>query len=291
MDTKNKSAELTASVKTAIEQLANETDAARQSELFKSVLKAQAAFWNYSWCNQMLIWRQCPTASYVAGYNTWLKVKRFVRKGEKGIAILAPMFFKDKKAPVSVDGGDNTRIWFRAVYVFDIAQTEGEALPSFPTSSQGERGAEMLGKLLAFAENRGIAVKFVPETCLNGAFGTSRGTEIQIRTNGQDVTSQAAVLAHELAHSLLHWTSDGKKITTREGLAIGKQQRELEAEATAYCLCQRWGVVSPSDFYLATYKVTPAMLLEAVGTIAATVKTIMQGCETVTAEESLAVAA
>jgi hypothetical protein len=86
-------------------------------------------------------------------------------------------------------------------------------------------------------------------------------------------------LAHEIAHSLLHWAPDGKKITSRDGKEIGKQQRELEAEATAYTVCSYFGIQSPSDFYLAAYKVTPAMLLEAVETIAATVRTVLNGCQ------------
>jgi len=92
-------------------------------------------------------------------------------------------------------------------------------------------------------------------------------------------------LAHEIAHSLLHWTADGQKITTRDGKEINKQQRELEAEATAYTVCSYFGVKSPSEFYLAVYKVTPAMLLEAVETIAATVKTILNGCQPAEVEE------
>ena len=106
-----------------------------------------------------------------------------------------------------------------------------------------------------------------------------------IRTSETDVTTQAATLAHEIAHSLLHWTADGHKITSRDGKEIDKQQRELEAEATAYTVCSYFGIQSPSDFYLATYKVTPAMLLEAVETIAATVKTILNGCQRVEVEE------
>ena len=111
------------------------------------------------------------------------------------------------------------------------------------------------------AESRGITVRFVERCCLNGAAGTSRGKEIEIRTTETDVTTQAATLAHEIAHSLLHWTADGQKITTREGKPIDKQQRELEAEATAYVVCSYFGIQSPSDFYLASYSVTPAMLL------------------------------
>jgi len=77
----------------------------------------------------------------------------------------------------------------------------------------------------------------------------------------------------------LHWAADGSKITTRDGKEIDKQQRELEAEATAYTLCSYFGITSPSDFYLASYKITSAMLLEAVEIIAATTKTILSGCQ------------
>jgi antirestriction protein ArdC len=274
----NKATELNAGVRRTIEQLANETDAARQSQLFRDYLRTSAAFWDYSWHNQMLIWRQKPDASFVGGFNTWLKCGRYVRKGEQGIAILAPMFFKDKRQTTDGVDVETQRIWFKVVYVFDISQTDGTPLPELPTKSVGERGQDMLSRLLCFAESRGIAVRFVEKCSLNGAAGTSRGTEIEIRTGGTDVTTQGATLAHEIAHSLLHFTADGKRITTRDGQGIDKRQRELEAEATAYVVGSYFGIQSPSEFYLATYSVTPAMLLEAVETIAATVKTILDGC-------------
>jgi antirestriction protein ArdC len=274
----NKASELNAGIKATIERLANETDAVRQSELFREYLRTSAAFWDYSWHNQMLIWTQKPTAKLVAGFNTWQKCSRYVRKGEKGIAILAPMFFKDKR---QTDNGEEEtrRIWFRVVYVFDISQTDGAELPELPTKAIGERGEEMLAKLLRFAETRGFKVNFVEKCKLNGAAGTSKGLEIEIRTTETDIPTQAATLAHEIAHSLLHWTSDGKKITTRDGKEIDKRQRELEAEATAYTVCSYFGVTSPSEFYLVGYNVNAAMLLEAVGTIAETVKTILNGCQ------------
>ena len=283
----NKSTELNADIRRTIEQLANGTNAARQSELFRNYLKTSAAFWDYSWHNQMLIWRQRPDASYVGGFNTWLKCGRYVRRGEKGIAILAPMFFKDKKQTAEAKEEETRRIWFKVVYVFDISQTDGNPLPELPTKSVGQRGEDMLNRLLAFAQSRGIAVRFVQKCTLNGAAGTSRGNEIEIRTSETDVTTQAATLAHEIAHSLLHWTADGKKITSRDGKGIDRQQRELEAEATAYTVCSYFGISSPSDFYLATYSVTPAMLLEAVETIAATVKTILSGCQSADVGQAL----
>jgi antirestriction protein ArdC len=275
----NKAAELNAGIRRTIEQLANETDAACQSQLFRDYLRTSAAFWDYSWHNQMLIWKQKPDASFVGGFHTWLKCGRYVRKGEKGIAILAPMFFRDKKQMPEGNQEETTRIWFKVVYVFDIFQTDGTPLPELPTRSVGERGQDMLNRLLRFAESRGIAVRFVEKCSLNGAAGTSKGTEIEIRTSETDLTTQAATLAHEIAHSLLHFTPDGKRITTREGLEIDKQQRELEAEATAYVVGSYFGIQSPSDFYLASYRVTPAMLLQAVETIATTVKAILGGCQ------------
>jgi antirestriction protein ArdC len=275
----NKATELNAGIRRTIEQLAQETDAARQSELFRDYLRTSAAFWDYSWHNQMLIWRQRPDASFVGGFHTWLKCGRYVRRGEKGIAILAPMFFKDKRQTADGNDSESTRLWFKVVYVFDISQTDGTPLPELPTKSVGERGEDMLKRLLRFAESRGISVRFVEKCKLNGAAGTSKGTEIEVRTSETDVTTQAATLAHEIAHSLLHFTRDGKRITTRDRKEIDKQQRELEAEATAYVVCSYFGIQSPSDFYLATYRVTPAMLLEAVETIAATVKTILSGCQ------------
>src|SRR5215470_14637710 len=130
----NKAAELNAGIRSTIEQLANETDAVRQSELFRNYLKTSAAFWDYSWHNQMLIWRQRPDASFVGGFNTWLKCGRYVRKGERGIAILAPMFFKEKRQTGESED-EVTRLWFKVVYVFDIAQTDGTPLPELPTKS------------------------------------------------------------------------------------------------------------------------------------------------------------
>jgi len=275
----NKATELNASIRCTIEQLATETDAARQSQLFRDYLKTSATFWDYSWHNQMLIWKQKPEASFVGGFNTWFNCGRYVRKGEKGIAILAPMSFKGNREMADGSEAETQRIWFKVVYVFDISQTDGTPLPELPIRSVGERGEDMLNRLLRFAESRGIVVRFVEKCSLNGAAGTSKGLEIEIRTRETDVNTQATTLAHEIAHSLLHFAADGKKITTRDGKEVGKQQRELEAEATAYVVGAYFGIQVPSDFYLASYKVTPAMLLEAVETIATTVKAILTGCQ------------
>jgi N-terminal domain of anti-restriction factor ArdC len=56
-------------------------------------LKTQAVFHSYSFNNCCLIINQCPDASSVAGFNAWKKLNRNVKKGEKGIRILAPMTY------------------------------------------------------------------------------------------------------------------------------------------------------------------------------------------------------
>jgi len=88
--TNDKARALAEQIETSVNALAAETDAVRKSELFTQWLNAMALFTNYSWNNTFLISVQCPTASKVAGFQTWKKLGRFVKKGEKGIAILAP---------------------------------------------------------------------------------------------------------------------------------------------------------------------------------------------------------
>ncbi len=101
--TTDKARELAKQIETSVNALAAETDAARRSDIFRGWLNAMAQFHNYSWNNQLLISMQCPTATRVAGFHTWRKMNRFVRKGEKGITILAPCIYKSKKREESLE--------------------------------------------------------------------------------------------------------------------------------------------------------------------------------------------
>src|SRR3990167_3893624 len=85
-------------------------------------------FYSYSFCNMLLIFSQKHDATLCAGYHTWLDKKRYVKKGEKGIGILAPMFFKKTKETETGEDEEVIITRFRAVSVFDISQTEGEPL-------------------------------------------------------------------------------------------------------------------------------------------------------------------
>jgi hypothetical protein len=96
-----------------------------QSAVLTQYLGAMAKFRNYSFGNIMLIARQKPDATHVAGYRTWTSLGRFVRRGEKGIFILAPMVGnkrnKDENAEQNTDAKETQRTLygFRGVYVFE----------------------------------------------------------------------------------------------------------------------------------------------------------------------------
>ena len=87
------------------------------SDRLTALLKTMGRFHKYSWHNVALIASQCPTATRVAGFQTWRTMGRFVRKGEKGIAILAPIVGR-RKADIAEDDS-KTVLGFRAAYVFD----------------------------------------------------------------------------------------------------------------------------------------------------------------------------
>src|SRR5438067_11450045 len=112
-----------------------------ESEVLTEYLNAMARFHTYSFGNIMLIARQKPEATSVAGIRTWNSLGRFVKRGEKGILILAPMVgyrrspHNEIATDIDTDNVADERktaqqlIGFRAVYVFDITQTEGKELP------------------------------------------------------------------------------------------------------------------------------------------------------------------
>jgi N-terminal domain of anti-restriction factor ArdC len=112
-----------------------------QSEVLTQYLNAMARFHTYSSRNIMLIARQKPMATRVAGIRSWNSLGRFVKRGEKGILILAPMIGRKKRThdiatEIETDNAADERkpeqqlYGFRAVYVFDVSQTEGKELPT-----------------------------------------------------------------------------------------------------------------------------------------------------------------
>ena len=134
----------------AIEQLRQALEVGH-SERLKEYLAAMARFRRYSWGNVMLIASQKPNATYVAGFHAWHKLGRFVKKGEKGILILAPIIRKKAENNVEADPDESSvAVGFRAAYVFDITQTDGQPLPEIGSVNDDPRGyRERLTKFLA----------------------------------------------------------------------------------------------------------------------------------------------
>lgn len=210
----------------ALDRLATLLDSG-QSDQLTTLLKTMARFHRYSLNNVCLISVQRPDATRVAGFHAWRALGRFVRKGEKGIVILAPIVGRRSDAQ-----GDDSKqvVGFRAAYVFDVAQTDGEALPEIAAAS-GDPGTRTAALRAAIA-TRGIAIEEVDD--LDGALGTSAGGRIQIVKNLARA-QEFAVLAHEFAHELLHHAADRPD---------SRDTRELEAEAVAFIVGEAVGSTS-----------------------------------------------
>ena len=198
-----------------------------KSEAYRRFLSAMARFHDYSFGNVMLIVSQRPGAMQVAGYRAWQKLGRQVRKGEKGIAIMAPMLFKPKDANAT---DEDAFLRFRAVSVFDISQTDGKDLPEPPRVS-GDPG-QYWDRLTRFVEVEGIALRY---ESLGSTQGQSRGGTIAL-SDELDEAERFSVLVHELAHELMHQGPN------RPDPRPSKTVRELEAESVAFVVCTAAGM-------------------------------------------------
>jgi antirestriction protein ArdC len=233
MTTKNNHPELIAQLAEGISNLTS-------TEEWQNYLDFQSRFHRYSFGNVLLIATQCHEATRVAGFNAWRKMNRFVRKGEKAIWILAPMVYKNAGA----EDGENDRVirGFKFVPVFDVAQTEGDELPSICNRIDGEDPAGHFAQLVTLVQSIGFTVEHHEfEGSTNGDCSHS---EHRIRVETRNSPAQRVkTLVHEIAHALLHESYDNRALA------------ELEAESTAYVVCQTLGIDS-SDYsfgYVATW--------------------------------------
>src|SRR6266849_7323738 len=233
-----------------------------QSAVLTQYLGAMAKFSTYSFGNIMLIARQKPDATNVAGLRTWNSLGRFVRRGEKGIFILAPMVGnrrnKDENAEQTTDAKETQRTLygFRGVYVFDIAQTEGKELPAL-TEVQGDVSGYR-ERLVKFVEAQAVTLNYSER--IAPARGLSYGGKIAL-LSGMQPAEEFSTLTHEIAHEMLH-RGDRRTLTT-------KQVRETEAEAVAYVVCSavELQTSSASQDYITLYNGDAAVLLESLAFI------------------------
>ena len=152
----NSSADLKARITEHIQNLAQATDAARVSEEMLRYLDTYARFYQYSPFNVWLILMAKPDASFVAGFKKWQSMGRFVRRGENGIPILAPIF-----TIITNNTGEEEQrlVSFKTVYIFDVSQTEGVPLPEPPNWKSPEKNAELMNKLTRYASDKGIQIQ------------------------------------------------------------------------------------------------------------------------------------
>ncbi len=235
-----------------------------QSEALTNYLAVMARFRSYSANNCLLIALQRSSASRVAGFHSWRKLGRHVRKGAKGIAILAPMVCK--KAAADADTEDEqTRIFgFRTAYVFAEEDTEGADLPQFATVSGDPR--DYTERLSQFIAARGITLEYSDR--ITPAKGCSQDGAIVILP-GMSPAETLSVLAHETAHELLHKGARRSETT--------KTVRETEAEAVAFVVCHAIGLETGSAAadYIALYRGDKATLLESLQFIQSTATLIL----------------
>ena len=218
------------------EQL-SEALAQGKSEKLVAYLNVMARFHKYSFRNCLLIAMQRPGATRVAGYRKWQEIGRHVKKGEKGIAVLAPMVYKQNaeeqatgsSGEASANDPEKVVRGFRVVHVYDVEQTDGKALPEF-AAVNGKPG-DWLGKLEYVVRKAGIELEY--QDNLGGAKGVSTGGKIAVLSDLTDA-DKCLVLLHEHSHEILHKGPRRKETS--------KKIRETEAEAVAFVVAQAIGL-------------------------------------------------
>lgn len=217
----------------AIEQLSQGLESGH-SEGLREYLGAMARFHRYSLNNVMLIASQRPDATHVAGFQTWKRLSRFVKKSEKGILILAPIIRKKAENNDETEPDESSvAVGFRAAYVFDISQTDGQPLPEIASVNGDPLGYRE--RLVKFIADQAIALVYSKE--IAPARGTSEGRKITLLP-GQSPAEEFATLTHEVAHEIMH--RDQRRSSTT------KRIRETEAEAVAFVVCSAIGLEAGS---------------------------------------------
>jgi antirestriction protein ArdC len=254
-------------IKQAVDFLLKQLEAGK-SETLTAYLAAMARFHSYSFGNILAIARQRPTASRVAGFSTWKELGRFVKRGEKGIQILAPIMGHRRTKNDQEQTDDKPRpvlIGFRAVYVFDVAQTEGADLPDFEHNVTGEV-RDHRERLIEFLARQNIALEYSEN--IAPALGVSYGGKIALLP-GQSKAEEFVTLVHEVAHELLHKTDRRTKTTATV--------RETEAEAVAFIVGQGIGLEMgrASSDYIQMYAGNAALLAESLEVVQRTSAVIL----------------
>jgi hypothetical protein len=209
-----------------------------EGEAWKAMLAAAARFHSYSWRNCLLILSQLPTATHVAGYRTWQSVGRQVRKGERGIGVIAPVVYRgsdEDEDDHDGEGGKACVHGWKIEHVFDISQTNGEPLPHVhPTLLDGEGPSGVWQALADQVTADGFQLlREAPD--VRGALGSMNPKTQTVRVLPGLAEAQACkTLAHERAHMVLGHGSDS--------CTDPRSRVEVEAESVAFVVLAALGL-------------------------------------------------
>ena len=225
------------------------------SDNYKQFLDTMAKFPRYSVNNNILIMMQKPDAQMCQSFTGWKEMGRFVKKGEKGIKILAPAPYTIQREQTKLDDRGNPMLdkdgepimesveikvnAFKVVSTFDVSQTEGKELPTLGVDEL-TGGVDGYGTFMeALKEVCPVPMTF--ENIEGGAKGFYSQTEKRIAIQeGMSEAQTVKTAIHEMAHQKLHAIENNGPKQTRGS-------KEVEAESVAYTVCQHYGI-DTSDY-------------------------------------------
>lgn len=220
---------------------------------YAQYLQTMSKFHRYSFNNTLLIAMQRPDATLVTGYRNWQSMGRQVKKGEKGITILAPAPIKRKreqeildqnrKPLLDADGKPRTEEVevviprFKPTTVFDISQTDGEPIETLAPEELTEAVADYDLFMEAITAVSPVPIRFDEIAGEAKGYYNSGDKEIVIQ-KGMSESQTIKTAIHETGHARLH----DKDIMEKQGIEKDRLTKEVEAESVAYCVCSAFGV-------------------------------------------------
>ena len=220
---------------------------------YAQYLQTMSKFHRYSFNNTLLIAMQRPDATLVTGYRNWQSMGRQVKKGEKGITILAPAPIKRKreqeildqnhKPLLDADGKPRTEEVevviprFKPTTVFDISQTDGEPIETLAPEELTEAVADYDLFMEAITAVSPVPIRFDEIAGEAKGYYHSGDKEIVIQ-KGMSESQTIKTAIHETGHARLH----DKDIMEKQGIEKDRLTKEVEAESVAYCVCSAFGV-------------------------------------------------
>lgn len=273
------------------------------SEMYTTYLRTMAKFHNYSFNNTLLIAMQRPDATLVAGFNAWKnKFNRYVKKGEKGIQIIAPAPIKEVEEREKIDKDTGLAVLnengepemerveyvvprFRLTTVFDISQTDGEPIPSLEVNELTASVKDYALLTAAIEQVSPVPMRFDEIKGEAKGYYSDADKEICIQV-GMGESQTIKTMIHEVAHAMLH-NSDLMK---QHGEEKDRLTKETEAESIAFTVCSALGI-DTSDYsfpYVASWASGKEMkeLKDSMDTIRLTAADFLEKLEAAVAERS-----